>query len=501
MAIVTGNAMLQNIRGTLGGDLVFRQYGGRTVVAMKGAARKKNSVLQQLRCDLFKAAARHARVVLRDPVKREHYGILAKKLGKHSGYNLIISEYMRGGGIQVDSTHIETAPCERHQGGVFVRSGEVYSDALLPHGSMKIISHYDFFMYSSICIFLNTTDDTSKIERKIMNIPVGKTQKRKKQPSTEFSQKRSGVESKFQFEDNRPQAVSQRKLRVLADNSRQAMQLKAFQELADNSPRAKQAGQIYNTSKAIQRMQNNGPAVSPAGVIQRMYKLQGAEISENNKYAITNNLHILHVHDTAARPHPSGFFKKTGTAEIVVNQTFLDLADSNNPMNGSIVQEREPYHTYEPVVTMNDTREDQNPNDCGRYGRALLKNELAWTSQRLDKVGFGGDMIPKGEYDATKEDGGKERKIAGIGEMYRIETDDATLQQDPNGPKHSHHAATVIATDGGDQITSEAHSEKKITIPEFMMYGSTKENSFYGRHHKDYDRGKAGAYMSILALK
>lgn len=95
MAIVSGNPVLSGFRGMLGGDLVFRRCGSKTVVAVKGGVRKKNSALQQRNCDRFKEASRYARTVLRDPDKRDHYGRLARKLGKHSAYNLIISEYMR----------------------------------------------------------------------------------------------------------------------------------------------------------------------------------------------------------------------------------------------------------------------------------------------------------------------------------------------------------------------------------------------------------------------
>lgn len=96
MAIVMGQSMLRDIRGTLGGELVFRRYGDRTVVGVKGRKRRGNSVRQQLSCDRFKAAAAYARVLLRDPDKRAFYKGLARKLGKHSAYNLIISQYMRG---------------------------------------------------------------------------------------------------------------------------------------------------------------------------------------------------------------------------------------------------------------------------------------------------------------------------------------------------------------------------------------------------------------------
>lgn len=94
MAVVTGNSLMQKLSGTLGGDVVFKRYGDKTVVCMKAAGRRKNSPLQELYSNKFKDAARHARMVLRDPVKRDHYTKLAKKLKKHCAYNVLISEYM-----------------------------------------------------------------------------------------------------------------------------------------------------------------------------------------------------------------------------------------------------------------------------------------------------------------------------------------------------------------------------------------------------------------------
>jgi len=96
MAIVTGNPILQGFSGVLGGNLVFRQYGDKTIVSVKREPRRqKKSALQQLYLDNFKEASRYARQLLRDPNTLDHYRKLAKKQGKHSAYNLVISEYIK----------------------------------------------------------------------------------------------------------------------------------------------------------------------------------------------------------------------------------------------------------------------------------------------------------------------------------------------------------------------------------------------------------------------
>jgi len=94
MAILAHESPLQGLRGTLGHDIVFKKYNDKTVVSKKPSGRKRNSGLQEINCNRFREASRHARTILRDPIKREHYRKLAKKQNKHSAYNMIISEYM-----------------------------------------------------------------------------------------------------------------------------------------------------------------------------------------------------------------------------------------------------------------------------------------------------------------------------------------------------------------------------------------------------------------------
>jgi hypothetical protein len=78
-----------------------------------------------------------------------------------------------------------------------------------------------------------------------MNTHADKAQEDKSQSvSNGESQMQSGGESTFQFVDNRPEAVAQRKLQEMVNNSPQVKQLRAFQEMANNSPQAKQAAQL-----------------------------------------------------------------------------------------------------------------------------------------------------------------------------------------------------------------------------------------------------------------
>ncbi len=68
-----------------------------------------------------------------------------------------------------------------------------------------------------------------------MNTHADKTQKNTiPSVANAFSEKRSGREPTFQFVDNRPEALSQRKLQEIANNSSQAKQTAQLQAMADD---------------------------------------------------------------------------------------------------------------------------------------------------------------------------------------------------------------------------------------------------------------------------
>ncbi|MFT4757768.1 MAG: hypothetical protein ACI91R_002425 [Vicingaceae bacterium] len=98
-----------------------------------------------------------------------------------------------------------------------------------------------------------------------MNTHADKTQKNKSQTVTaEASQMQSAGESTFQFVDNRPESVAQRKLQEMANSSPQVSQLRAFQDMANNSPKVKQTAQLQSMAdnsssqqQPIQKKENN----------------------------------------------------------------------------------------------------------------------------------------------------------------------------------------------------------------------------------------------------
>lgn len=68
-----------------------------------------------------------------------------------------------------------------------------------------------------------------------MNTHADKTQENKSQSvANAVSHRQSTSESSFHFEDNRPEAIAQRKLQEMANNSPQAKQAVQLQSMADN---------------------------------------------------------------------------------------------------------------------------------------------------------------------------------------------------------------------------------------------------------------------------
>ena len=95
-----------------------------------------------------------------------------------------------------------------------------------------------------------------------MNTHADKTQENKRQAvANSLPKQQISNESAFQFVDNRPEAIAQKKLQEAINNSPQVQQLRAYQEMANNSPhvkqlRAHQAMSNSFTSQTAQRKEN-----------------------------------------------------------------------------------------------------------------------------------------------------------------------------------------------------------------------------------------------------
>jgi len=99
-----------------------------------------------------------------------------------------------------------------------------------------------------------------------MHAHANKTQENKSQSVSVASiQMHNGSESAFQFVDNRPEAIAQRKLQEMANNSPRTMQLRAYREMVNKSPQTKHTSQLQTMAdnqsaqhkQPIQKKENN----------------------------------------------------------------------------------------------------------------------------------------------------------------------------------------------------------------------------------------------------
>ena len=92
--LASNDPILKLLRGKLGKQLVFKQYGDTIVVTKYPKFRKKKrSPAQKANTSLFAQAVAYAQTILRDPKKYAAYKRRVKK-GK-TVYNTAISNFMR----------------------------------------------------------------------------------------------------------------------------------------------------------------------------------------------------------------------------------------------------------------------------------------------------------------------------------------------------------------------------------------------------------------------
>ena len=94
MAKLSDDSIFKGLSGTIGKQLVFKQYGDKTVVAAyPDMSKVKPSMLQTHNRGIFKEAVAYAKAILCDPERKQAY---AQKVAKgKSIYRFAIKEYLR----------------------------------------------------------------------------------------------------------------------------------------------------------------------------------------------------------------------------------------------------------------------------------------------------------------------------------------------------------------------------------------------------------------------
>lgn len=218
--------------------------------------------------------------------------------------------------------------------------------------------------------------------------------------------------------------------------------------------------------RAIQTTSSSNP-------IQRYatWWLSGWTYTENSKYAMSagDTDNSLWVKNTASPPSPADFFEVSAT--------------------------QKGWKEYKPRATFtNDasqwTTDYFGPNDCGFYAYALHENQPQWGNANLvnfrDKTNDN-PLNGKNNYDADLTNEGVNAD-PGVGEtywMWRTYTK-AVNGDSPGHPACNHHAATVIASDGGDKVTSESDASLTLGKPVFHFHGSQNNQTFYEKYKHYY---------------
>ncbi len=93
MAYVKNNIVTDGLSGKLGNTIVFRQWGGKTVVAVKPTYRKREPTeAQKEHHRKFRQGSRYARQAIQDPNLKATYQQRAR--GGQSAYNVAMADFM-----------------------------------------------------------------------------------------------------------------------------------------------------------------------------------------------------------------------------------------------------------------------------------------------------------------------------------------------------------------------------------------------------------------------
>lgn len=95
MAKIEENFSMQGMSGKVGNIFVYRQRGGKTIVAKTPHRSTKKSQKQEEANKHFKAASIYAQNALLDPTLKELYTAEAKKREVASAYNMAMADYLK----------------------------------------------------------------------------------------------------------------------------------------------------------------------------------------------------------------------------------------------------------------------------------------------------------------------------------------------------------------------------------------------------------------------
>ncbi|MES2731206.1 MAG: hypothetical protein V4714_05635 [Bacteroidota bacterium] len=99
MAVVKKNIITQGLSGELGGAIVFRQVGGRTIVSTPPTQSGELSEKQKVQRDRFQQAAFFAKAQMLNPVTKAAYQAATDEIHPNP-YTVAVADFLRGPDIE-----------------------------------------------------------------------------------------------------------------------------------------------------------------------------------------------------------------------------------------------------------------------------------------------------------------------------------------------------------------------------------------------------------------
>ena len=216
-----------------------------------------------------------------------------------------------------------------------------------------------------------------------------KQKENKSKAVSTVSQKQGSGESTFQFVDNRPEAIAQRKLQEMANKSPQTMQMRAFQQMAINSSLRREPSQKKNT--VIQRVFADGEPKETDfdnSVIEKRVTDMSKSLIRNGRASLLGNY---------GKDYADGEIYESRSGAHVEQQIFDDYVNCEDETI-SIYTERAPCKTEcSPMIKKDDRIWDVKYTvPTGVLGRAKIYKEI--------KTSLAEELFIKGEELEVDED-------------------------------------------------------------------------------------------------
>ena len=244
----------------------------------------------------------------------------------------------------------------------------------------------------------------------------------------------------------------------------------------------------YQERRRPEKAPSRAAANSP---VQGIFEHAGIRFTEGAKYGIPRDDRAkLLARPDSAPPQPDDFFKVSGDRAVE-----MPAAPSEEKKIGKEDAEKEKsaiikFSIFESTKKFGEG--SGQPNDCGMYANALAFGKESWDKETRLAEHLEGMTKPGEQGDHAQYDPGDKKTNDAlsleVGDMYRIDWDQPDKKP---GEKCAHHVATVVARDGEDHVTSEAHADLKDPKPIFELYGTTK-NTFWMAYHEYFSSIQMG---------